>query len=318
MAWAKITIIGALNYFKDRDLGLFDYLELPEGLSSETLIDTIVYKASDFELMHINPDFTRFAIGAFSRKWLPTWKKWYEALNAEYNPIWNYDRTEEGTDKHTGNQMHSGSERFDTSNTGTSEVDNVTSESTHNTGSQTIAHEGTQQQKDIGSNVSQENPGKVTTTTHENVTNGTDTVTTSVAGFNSSDWNNKEKTVTDKNIGKTKDTATESGHSDASNSSSLDSTRTDDLTDTRTDDLNEQKSGVNKSTKTDDLTETKSGTTSDVRTDDLTDTHTLRAFGNIGVTTTQQMIQQEIDLRLNNLYEMISDQFIQEFCIMIY
>ena len=44
-----------------------------------------------------------------------------------------------------------------------------------------------------------------------------------------------------------------------------------------------------------------------------------RAYGNIGVTTSQQMIESEIDLRLkNNMYQFISDSFRENFCVMVY
>lgn len=43
-----------------------------------------------------------------------------------------------------------------------------------------------------------------------------------------------------------------------------------------------------------------------------------RAHGNIGVTTSQQMLQAELDIAKWNLYDHIADLFIREFCIMIY
>lgn len=43
-----------------------------------------------------------------------------------------------------------------------------------------------------------------------------------------------------------------------------------------------------------------------------------RAHGNIGVTTSQQMLQAELDIVAWNIYEHITDLFLQEFCLMIY
>ena len=40
--------------------------------------------------------------------------------------------------------------------------------------------------------------------------------------------------------------------------------------------------------------------------------------GNIGVTTSQMMLQSELDIARWNLYEHIADLFCQEFCIMVY
>ena len=45
----------------------------------------------------------------------------------------------------------------------------------------------------------------------------------------------------------------------------------------------------------------------------------IRAHGNIGVTTNQTMIKQEIDMRhKHNLYNIILDDFINKFCLGVY
>lgn len=46
--------------------------------------------------------------------------------------------------------------------------------------------------------------------------------------------------------------------------------------------------------------------------------HEGRMHGNIGVTTTQQMVDEEIQIARFNLVKQISDVFIKEFCIMVY
>ncbi len=46
--------------------------------------------------------------------------------------------------------------------------------------------------------------------------------------------------------------------------------------------------------------------------------HTGRLYGNIGVTTSQQMLQSELDIAKFNLYDQIADIFCEEFCLMIY
>lgn len=47
-------------------------------------------------------------------------------------------------------------------------------------------------------------------------------------------------------------------------------------------------------------------------------THTARLYGNIGVTTSQQMLEAELDVSRWNIYKQIADLFVDEFCIMIY
>ena len=48
------------------------------------------------------------------------------------------------------------------------------------------------------------------------------------------------------------------------------------------------------------------------------DTENIRAYGNIGVTTTQQMIEQERDIAKFNIYQVILDEFKQHFCLLVY
>lgn len=51
---------------------------------------------------------------------------------------------------------------------------------------------------------------------------------------------------------------------------------------------------------------------------DTEDKHTGRIHGNIGVTTSQQMLQSELDIARFNLIQQITDLFGTELCIMVY
>ena len=53
-------------------------------------------------------------------------------------------------------------------------------------------------------------------------------------------------------------------------------------------------------------------------TDTNNGTHTLRAHGNIGVTTTQEMIEQERKIALFNIYDAIIKDYIYRFCLLVY
>lgn len=53
-------------------------------------------------------------------------------------------------------------------------------------------------------------------------------------------------------------------------------------------------------------------------TDNLTHQEARTEQGNIGVTTTQQMIKEERDLAMFNLFDVIADSFIKFFCVAIY
>lgn len=48
------------------------------------------------------------------------------------------------------------------------------------------------------------------------------------------------------------------------------------------------------------------------------DSETIRAHGNIGVTTTMQMIREQRDIVKFNLYDIITEEFKLRFCVLIY
>lgn len=52
--------------------------------------------------------------------------------------------------------------------------------------------------------------------------------------------------------------------------------------------------------------------------EDHNNIHSGRLHGNIGVTTSQQMLQAELDIARFNLYDETADLFLSEFCIYIY
>ena len=53
-------------------------------------------------------------------------------------------------------------------------------------------------------------------------------------------------------------------------------------------------------------------------TDDKTNKHNGRIHGNVGVTTSQQMLQSEYDIARFNIVQQITDLFLSEFCILVY
>lgn len=79
-----------------------------------------------------------------------------------------------------------------------------------------------------------------------------------------------------------------------------------------------------------DTTETRNLASGNTRTDNLQNSnmetrnlassgkHSGHMYGNIGVTTSQQMLQSELDIAEWNLYEHIADVFVRELCIPVY
>ena len=106
----------------------------------------------------------------------------------------------------------------------------------------------------------------------------------------------------------------------------LDTTTTSEIEVSAFDSSNYQPS--EKTTVTNDGTDTVdySGTITDVLDEDTSTTekensksvHDGRIHGNIGVTTSQQMLQSELDIARFNIYEQITDLFLTEFLILVY
>ena len=291
MADCKITILGAMSYYEGRQQGLFDLFTIPEGLDKDTIINDIVYRAGDFPLLYINPDYTRFSLGAFSAKWLDTWQKWYDALSEEYDPLENYNRHEEYEDKHTGTQTNALTGSDTTTNTGTQ------------SNSETINYTGTDKVEERGTKTT-----AVTGNSSENVSaNDGSTTDHYIWAYNENDDNTYPAPHTSDSTHDTKvDVTTVSNTGSTTESPLLDTTETRNMQDAKT------------GTRTDNLSETKTLNESNQRTDNLKINHTAHLYGNIGVTTSQQMLKEEIEVRKNNIYNMIADMVIQEFCIMIY
>ena len=255
MATAKITIIGLENYLNMDDKSLFDNIKLPEGIVKNDLKNTIMLNAGDLEVLYPDPDYMKDVISLWFRTHYRTFDKWMKALAIEYEPLWNYDRTEEYTDEHEGSDTRTKDNKYNSKGISSSEG-STTGKTTNDLKSETEY-------------------GKSTTDTK------------SVSAYNSSSWENREKDViSEDGTDTTKDTG-----SITNNNSSKDSTTSND-------------SGTSNQT--------------DTGSDKWKNTHKAHLYGNIGVTTSQQMLEAELEIARFNIYEQISDLFIQDNCIMCY
>ena len=110
---------------------------------------------------------------------------------------------------------------------------------------------------------------------------------------------------------------THEGAASGSNSS------TDSYTNSRTDKHSEKAyntgSGYNEIVK-DESSGSNGGTTSGTfgNNDSYVNGHTYHGWGNIGITSAQELFLKEADLARFNLYEQIADLFCNEFCIMVF
>lgn len=92
---SKLTLIGLYNY----DNSLFQSLTFPEGIDKDIAVNEILLKSGEFEILYPNLDFLKLQITAWGVRHSRTFEKWVAVQDEEYNPLHNYDRHEEYTDR---------------------------------------------------------------------------------------------------------------------------------------------------------------------------------------------------------------------------
>lgn len=150
---ATMTMIGLYNFRPD----IFDLMVLPAGIEKETCIDSILLRSGDFEVLYPDADFVKDAVKLWSTKWYRTFDKWEKALEIKYEPLNNYDRTEEWTDDNAGRSTVNGTTKDDSKanvknrisayNAGTMQPD-TESEST-GSGTSTLSNVNTSENKNV-------------------------------------------------------------------------------------------------------------------------------------------------------------------------
>ena len=312
MSLAKITLIGMYDY----DETLFDNMQIPETLDKQTLIGNILLRGGEFETLYASVPFMKQAIGIWSGKWQGTFERWAETVLLEYNPIENYDRMEEWDDDNTGDQttvrsgdqtnVKSGNETY--AKAGNEISEKLGSEKNVKSGTETHVGSGNETNAIAGSETDQAGGG----TTNLNEVSAFDAGNTLTAHdkqtFGTTQSNTK--TFTDR-----VDTHTLNNLQDKLTYG--------DVTDTQSFTDRKDKLSFNDRVDTSTYNNVQDKLTfnnvQDKRTDNLNLHHEGRVHGNIGVTTSQQMMESEMNLRLKwNLYNQITDLFLTEFVIPVY
>lgn len=256
----RLSLIGVYNY----NPALFDGLTLPEGYDKQTFIDSLLLEHGEKCVLYSNPDFLASAIRLWGNKWQLELKRIYEALNAEYDPIYNYDRFEEWSDsegrKYTS-EVNAGHKATDKPNYSDTQTNNNTDTTTNDYKIVTDTNEdATTEHK-----VSADNSGSYQPDWKETTNGGKST-------------QSNDGTITDKHVGTVK-------HDIAGTTQNLDETSNSKTTDSES----------------------------------HNSSHTAHIYGNIGVTTSAQMVTEVVKQRFQyNLYSTACRLFANELLIGIY
>ena len=102
MSLMKMTIMGMENYLKSDNDSLFKNISLPIGLDKQLVMDAIMLRCAELEVYYSDPHYMKAVTEHWFMKKYHTFEEWLRGLNSTYNPIENYDRYEDWTDKRTG------------------------------------------------------------------------------------------------------------------------------------------------------------------------------------------------------------------------
>lgn len=300
---ANLSIMGLYNY----DDTVLDMMAFPEGFTDaqkQNVKENILIECAELEFLYPAPEVAKNIIGIWSRKELPYWTRVYNASLAKYDPIENYRRNETETISDGKTEEHSGSDVSRAS--GTDSLSRTGADTNRATGSDTLARTGTDTSTASGSDT---NTGNSSTTDQES---GTDTVTNKITGFDSNTLVNHDSSDTvygHKNTNTANGTNTQTyGRKDTVEHNTSDSTT-----------YGKQETYVHNTIdstlygKTDTLQHGEkilhSGNTS----------RNMLAYGNIGVTTSQEMLTQELEIaKIIEVVPIIIESFKNRFCLMVY
>ena len=128
----QIATTGLLDllYFDDT---IMDFFTVPDGIERQLALDTIYQRCGLTPLYHPDPAWLKFYIGRWCSKNAKTWEELYKTTIQDYNPIYNYDRTEETTDTRSGTRKLSEDTSSNTKQTGDTSITDTSNDTSEHT-----------------------------------------------------------------------------------------------------------------------------------------------------------------------------------------
>ena len=315
MAAAKLTLIGLYQW----DNTIFNDMVLPTGIDKDLLIDSLLLRDGEFEVLYPDPLFMKKSIGIWSKKWYRTFAEWLRGTQQIWNPIYNYDRFEESRDE--DRKKFDATTTADYTDTRTADLQDKRTADLKDKRTADLQDKRTADLKE------ERTPDLNEKTTFDNADTTTQIASAitehQVAAYDSSSYSPSSRDIVNNGT-------SEVGHSGTVNNETTGSdttatTGTDTMDHTGTDTTNHTGTDIMEYTGTDTTDHT--GTDTMERKGTLSDTggseqnsniHEAHMYGNIGVTTSAAMLKEFYDISTWNLYEHICDVFIGELLIPVY
>lgn len=304
MSSAKITLFTFARWMNENGKDLFLNLTVPQGIQKSVLVDNILLRGGEFEVVYSDPDFMQYAIGAWSAKWQRTMQKWIEALSIDYNPLENYDRYENIQDK--SNKKSNMDRTLDHRDETLINTQDLRTLNTDSLNTRNLMDEETRDLKD------KETRDMDDVTTYDHITNTEQLV----SAYDSSSYQPSSMTINTNGSADGGQTGHNTDKIEYNGSDTFDHTGKDTFNHTGYDDTKQTGTDTMNRTGTEGTSHT--GTIKDAGGEDAFNEHIAHIHGNIGVTTSQQMLEAELDISKWNVYEHITDLFLTEFVIPIY
>lgn len=312
---AKITLWGlneASKFYNGHTL--FDSMALP---SSEYIANTdmltgtvnaIMVDAAEFGALYQDPGLMKQQIDMWSNTMLPIWQRFVNAIDLTYDPIENYNRMESWTDSSSGEKTDSGTNSGSSSSTNAGSISEKDVGFNTESGEESSTDTGTISKDRIENSVGDSQLDKTITDS------GEPTSEESVSAYNATGFapNKKIENVTDNENVTDESIKTHSSTGisdiDTHNLQLGKSTNTKGTSEN----IHDQESSNVQST-------TQSATSNNDSVYNDTANHSGHVHGNIGVTTSQKMLLEEFEIaRYASVFKYIADDFIRQFCIMVY
>lgn len=318
-----------------------------DNYNKEILLATIFNIGGDFGALYENPMYFKYMSDIWFEKHRRTFQKWFDAFDLSYNPIENYSRKELTVSKTVENEDTYNRFRSSTEGENTHDASGTSSEgteygSTHDETTKEVTDNQTSGMLDStktdlahSNEHSREDNHNETEVDHDYSKSIDTTVTNSVSAFDApsnNPWTPHDRSVSDTD----EDLTSENTDTDStgwitrdttndSNGAETNSERTSGTDNTVKDITHGEEDSQTKSVEgstTDSATDTnKSASEGDNQTEkknDRTFQNDSYTSGNIGVTTSQQMLTAEIQVQMFDIYNAMAEMYVDEMCVRVY
>lgn len=299
----------------DIDSTIFDSMHIPAGMDRGIIAETIMRETRGLNVIENEPRRLRRLIESWSKQRLFVWTKLFETTKFKYNPIENYDRIEEHVDRTDHKDSHEETGSYDKNGTNTGNTTDKTTRSGENSES---ADDTTTRTPNLTSNTTGSSTTESSGSSSTNSTEHADTTSThNVWGFNESAMAPSYQDISESDT-----TGTTSG-SDSRNGSDSSKIETHE---TGTEKTVYGHTGNGNFSENGSLNRDETGSFNETNDDKRQYENNSIDFsagktyvhGNIGIRSSQELIEQERNVALFDLYRFIADDFKGEFCIMVY